>query len=55
MLFLNPTFLCMTLAGVGDAVMVAGFGAFGPKYLQNQFSISAAMAGMIFGGYSVFR
>ncbi|KAK2166751.1 hypothetical protein NP493_1307g01016 [Ridgeia piscesae] len=49
LLFLNPTFLCMTLAGVGDAVMVAGFGAFGPKYLQNQFSISAAMAGMIFG------
>lgn len=54
LLFLNPTFLCMTLAGAGDAAMIAGFAAFGPKYMQNQFSISAASAGIIFGGYSVF-
>ena len=39
----------MALSGVGDASMIAGFAAFGPKYMQNQFSISAATAGIIFG------
>ena len=49
-LILNPTFIFMVLAGVGDEALIAGFVAFGPKYMQNQFSMSAATAGMIFGG-----
>ena len=39
----------MTLAGVGDALMIAGFTVFGPKYIQSQFRVSAAKAGIIFG------
>ena len=43
----------MTLAGVGDALMIAGFTVFGPKYIQSQFRVSAAKAGIIFGGYFI--
>ena len=48
---MNAPFIFMALSGVGDASMIAGFAAFGPKYMQNQFSMSAATAGIIFGEY----
>ena len=45
----NPTFMMVTLASVSDAMLVNGFTNFGPKYLENQFSVSASVSGMIFG------
>ena len=48
-LFLNPTFILVTLATVFDSMLINGFAYFGPKYLENQFSISASAVGMIFG------
>ena len=50
-LLLNAPFRFMTLSGVGYAILIAGFGAFGLKYLENQFSLSSATAGMICGKY----
>lgn len=48
-LLTNLTFVFSSLAHVGDSVIVVGFASFGPKYIENQFSISASLASMLFG------
>ena len=53
-LLTNWTFVFHMLAHVGDTLIVVGFTAFGPKYLENQFSTSAGLAAMIFGRFAVF-
>ncbi len=39
----------MVLYGALDGLLVAGFTAFGPKYLENQFHMDASLASIIFG------
>lgn len=48
-LFTNPTYVFLTLFTCADSFLIGGFTAFGPKYVEQQFSVSAAEAGMIFG------
>ena len=48
-LFTNHTFILSVLAAIGDAMLVVGFAVFGPKYLENQFSLSAGAGAAIFG------
>lgn len=48
-LFKNPTFLLITLAGALDAALVLGVSTFGPKYLQSAFSITPALSALYFG------
>ena len=50
----NPTFMMTTIAATFDAVLITGFSNFGPKYLENQFSISASLSGIIFGKGIIF-
>ncbi len=45
----NVPLIFTTLAIIGDGLIVTGFTAFGPKYLENQFSLSAGLAGALFG------
>jgi len=35
--------------GVFESVVVSGFVVFGPKYFQQQFGLTASMAGIVFG------
>jgi len=41
----------VVLYGMFDAIVVNGFVAFGAKYFQQQFTLTPAMAGIIFGEY----
>ena len=55
-LFTNPTFLGVLFFGAIDGLLVAGFTAFGPKYLESAFNMDASMAGLIFGiGFYLFH
>lgn len=68
-LFSNPTFMSLSLAGACEGLLVSGFIVFAPKFVESQFSISAAWAaqliglatipsgggGTFFGGYLVKR
>jgi hypothetical protein len=47
--FTNPTFLMLTLFAACDNFIIAGFTAFGPKYFEFGFSMSASLAGVMFG------
>ncbi|CAH1774950.1 unnamed protein product [Owenia fusiformis] len=46
---MNPTFMCITLAGCSEGLLTSGFATFMPKFIQNQFSQSAGMAAL-YGG-----
>ena len=48
-LLTNPTYVFLTLFVCCDSLLTGGFTAFGPKYVEDQFSVSAGVAGMIFG------
>ena len=48
-LLVNLVFDCSVLAAIGDTMIVVGFTVFGPKYVENQFSISAGLAAALFG------
>ena len=48
-LFTNPTFIFIILATACDTIIVGGFSAFGPKYVEYQFSVPASTAGILFG------
>ena len=37
------------LYGTLDTIIVEGIVAFGAKYIQQQFTLTAAMAGIVFG------
>jgi len=48
-LLTNGPFVFIVLYGVFDAVLVNGYIAFGAKYIQQQFGLTATMAGVAFG------
>ncbi|XP_058810314.1 solute carrier organic anion transporter family member 4A1 isoform X2 [Phymastichus coffea] len=45
----NPAFFMLNLAGASEGLLVAGFAAFLPKLIENQFSVSASLAAMLMG------
>jgi len=45
----NGPFMFTMLYGTFDAILVNGCIAFGAKYFQQQFGLTASMAGIIFG------
>ena len=47
----NGPFMFVVLYGAFDAIIVNGFVAFGAKYFQQQFGLTASMAGIVFGQY----
>jgi len=48
----NAPYVFIVLYGTFDAIIINGFVAFGVKYLQQQFSLTASKAGILFGQYS---
>ena len=45
----NVPYMMLMVLSTGDMLLVAGFTAFGPKYLETQFNMSAAFGAMLFG------
>ncbi|XP_049773044.1 solute carrier organic anion transporter family member 4A1 isoform X2 [Schistocerca cancellata] len=45
----NPTFFFLNLAGASEGLLIAGFAAFLPKLIENQFSVNATWAAMLMG------
>ncbi|XP_020290841.1 solute carrier organic anion transporter family member 4A1 isoform X2 [Pseudomyrmex gracilis] len=45
----NPAFFMLNLAGASEGLLMAGFAAFLPKLIENQFSVSASSAAMLMG------
>uniref|UniRef100_A0A1A9WM39 Solute carrier organic anion transporter family member n=1 Tax=Glossina brevipalpis TaxID=37001 RepID=A0A1A9WM39_9MUSC len=45
----NPTFFFLNLAGASEGMIIAGFAAFLPKQIENQFSISPVWSALIMG------
>ncbi|XP_013403130.1 solute carrier organic anion transporter family member 4A1 [Lingula anatina] len=48
-LFQNATFVCIVICDAVEGFLVGGFIAFAPKYLENQFSMSASQASILTG------
>lgn len=45
----NPTFFFLNLAGASEGLVIAGFSAFLPKLIENQFSVTAVWAASLMG------
>nr|XP_016929033.1 solute carrier organic anion transporter family member 4A1 [Drosophila suzukii] len=45
----NPTFFFLNLAGATEGLVIAGFAAFLPKQIENQFSISPMHSALVMG------
>ena len=45
----NPTFFFLNLAGASEGLIIAGFAAFLPKQIENQFSVTAVWSALIMG------
>lgn len=45
----NPAFFMLNLAGASEGLLIAGFAAFLPKLIENQFSVSASEAALLMG------
>lgn len=45
----NPTLLFLNLAGASEGLIIAGFAAFLPKLIENQFSITAIQSALVMG------
>ncbi|XP_064652501.1 solute carrier organic anion transporter family member 4C1-like [Lineus longissimus] len=45
----NPTFMCLTFAGVFAMLCAGGFATFMPKFIQNQFNQTASWAAYLTG------
>ena len=45
----NGPYTFLVLHTTFDAILINGFVAFGPKYFQQQFFLTATMAGVVFG------
>jgi len=50
-LFTNGPYVFSVLHGTFDAIIINGFVSFGAKYLQQQFGLTATMAGIAFGWF----
>ena len=48
-LITNPTYILVCISGACDSMLIAAFTAFGPKYVETQFSVAASTAGALFG------
>ncbi|EDV98916.1 GH13583 [Drosophila grimshawi] len=48
-LFKNPTFFFLNLAGATEGMVIAGFAAFLPKQIENQFGISPVISALLMG------
>lgn len=48
-LFTNAPFLLISLFVVCDNIIISGFQAFGPKFVEQQFGLQASVAGSVFG------
>ncbi|XP_030080317.1 solute carrier organic anion transporter family member 4A1 [Drosophila hydei] len=48
-LFRNPTFFFLNLAGATEGLVIAGFAAFLPKQIENQFGISPVISALVMG------
>jgi organic anion transporter 4A len=48
-LMANPTFFFLNLAGASEGLLIAGFAAFLPKLIENQFSVNASWAALLMG------
>jgi len=51
----NGPFMFTMLYGTFDAILVNGCIAFGAKYFQQQFGLTASMAGIVFGRSTLCR
>lgn len=49
----NPTFTFLNLAGASEGLIIAGFCAFLPKVIENQFSVTAVWSAMLMGVITV--
>lgn len=49
----NPTFFFLNLAGASEGLIIAGFAAFLPKLIENQFSVTAVWSAMLMGVITV--
>lgn len=49
----TPPFLFITLAGATEGMITSGFATFLPKFIQNQFGVSAGWAAMLTGFMAV--
>jgi len=45
----NGPYMFAVLYGTFDAILVEGFIAFGAKFFQQEFGLTASMAGIVFG------
>ncbi|KAK0087850.1 hypothetical protein PV325_013940 [Microctonus aethiopoides] len=45
----NPAFFLLNLAGASEGLLIAGFASFLPKFIENQFSVSASSAAVLMG------
>ncbi|XP_043673483.1 solute carrier organic anion transporter family member 4A1 isoform X3 [Vespula pensylvanica] len=48
-LLTNPAFFMLNLAGASEGLLIAGFAAFLPKLIENQFSVNASSAALLMG------
>lgn len=48
----NPAFFMLNLAGASEGLLIAGFAAFLPKLIENQFSVTASSAALLMGAYT---
>jgi len=49
----NPTFMFLNIAGAFEGLLLSGFAAFLPKFIESQFSVSASWAALVVGGVIV--
>lgn len=45
----NPGFFMLNLAGASEGLLIAGFAAFLPKLIENQFNVSPSSAALLMG------
>lgn len=48
-LMINPTFFFLNMAGASEGLLIAGFAAFLPKVIENQFSVTPSWAAILMG------
>ncbi|XP_013417999.1 solute carrier organic anion transporter family member 4A1 [Lingula anatina] len=48
-LLLNPTYMFLNLAGASEGLLLSGFTAFAPKFVEYQFSLSSSWAATVVG------
>ena len=54
-IFTNPAFLLLCLTSCGDNIIISGFTAFGPKYVELQYNLESGPAGALFGKIYIYR